>query len=260
MNPVALRLAYDGTDFAGWQQQPDQPTIQGLVQRCLDLVHGEPPGAIALVGAGRTDAGVHALGQVASYLPPTPRPPEVLHHALAGLLPEAIRVLDVWSAPEGFHARRSARSKVYRYRILNRPLALPFETRWSWWVQRPLDIPAMRAAAHHFVGRRDFAALASAGGQCATTVRTLRTLSVAAAADGTIVVEAEADGFLYRMVRNLAGFLVETGLGRRQPAAAEEVLRSRRRPRGGLTAPARGLCLVRVAYDDEAGQESAAFY
>ncbi len=248
MSPTALLLAYDGSEFAGWQIQPGRPTIQGRLQRTLDQLHGVAAGSVTLSGAGRTDAGVHATGQVATYLPPTPRGPGTIHMALSGLLPEAIRVLDVWSAPAEFHARRSAAGKVYRYRIINRPFVLPFELRWSWWIRRPLRVDPMQDAAATFVGRRDFAALASAGGQTKTTVRTVRRLVLTAPAPGTIDLEIEADGFLYRMVRNLVGFLAEIGAGRRSPADAAALLASRSRVAGGVTAPARGLCLARVIY------------
>ncbi len=248
MTPTALLLAYDGSEFAGWQVQPGRPTIQGLVQKALDQVHGVAPGVVTLSGAGRTDAGVHATGQVASYLPPTPREPETVHMALSGLLPEAIRVLEAWGAPAGFHARRSAAGKIYRYRIVNRPFVLPFELRWSWWIRRPLSVEPMQQAAATFVGRHDFAALAATGGQTKTTVRTVRRLVLTAPAPGTIDLEIEADGFLYRMVRNLVGFLAETGAGRRAPGDAAALLASRSRVAGGVTAPARGLCLARVIY------------
>jgi tRNA pseudouridine38-40 synthase len=214
----------------------------------LEVVHGGSGVRISLAGAGRTDAGVHALGQVASYEPPTARRPGALLLALGGLLPEAIRVLDVWEAPPGFHARRSAIGKVYRYRIVNRRLILPFESPWSWWIQRPLDVGAMREAARGFVGRRDFAALVTAGGQSKTTVRTIRRLDVVETTSGVIDIEVEADGFLHRMVRNLTGFLAEVGAQRRRPEDVRNLLASRRRSEGGVTAPARGLCLVRVLY------------
>jgi tRNA pseudouridine38-40 synthase len=185
---------------------------------------------------------------VASYEPPTPRRPGALLLALGGLLPDTIRVLEVREAPAEFHARRSAIGKVYRYRLVNRPLMLPFESRWSWWIRRPLDVEAMRQAARRFVGRRDFAALVTAGGQSQTTVRTIQRLEVVEKGAGVIEIEVDADGFLYRMVRNLTGYLAEVGAHRRPPEDADRLLASRRRSAGGVTAPAQGLCLVRVRY------------
>ncbi len=246
--PVALVVAYDGREFAGWQVQPDHPTVQGVLEVALGRVHGVSPGTVRIVGAGRTDAGVHALGQVASYLPPTPRSPEVLRAALAGLLPETVRVLAVREMPAEFHARGSAAGKVYRYRVVNRELALPFEAPFAWHVRAPLDLAAMRAAAAHLVGRHDFAAFQTAGSPTETTVRTLHRLDVRERPGGVVEVEAVADGFLYRMVRNLVGLLVEVGLGRRPPDDAARVLAARDRSAAGRTAPARGLCLVRVLY------------
>jgi len=246
--PVALVVAYDGRDFAGWQVQPDHPTVQGVLEAALDRVHGVAPGTVRIVGAGRTDAGVHALGQVASYHPPTPRSPDVLRAALAGLLPETVRVLAVREMPGEFHACRSATGKVYRYRLVNRELALPFEAPFAWHVRALLDLGAMRAATAHLVGRHDFAAFQTAGSPTETTVRTVRRLEVRERPGGIVEVEAEADGFLYRMVRNLVGLLVEVGLGRRLPEDAARVLAARDRSAAGRTAPARGLCLVRVLY------------
>ncbi len=246
--PLALVVAYDGRPFAGWQVQPDRPTVQGIVESALARVHGVPEGTVRIVGAGRTDAGVHALGQVASYVPPTPRRPEVLRTALAGLLPREVRVLAVREMPPAFHACRSATGKVYRYRIVNREIVLPFEDPWAWHVRAPLDRAAMGAAAARLVGRHDFAAFQTAGSPSATTVRTLRRLAVRERPGEVVEIEAEGDGFLYRMVRNLVGLLVEVGLGRRPPGDAARVLASGRRSAAGVTAPARGLCLVRVLY------------
>jgi tRNA pseudouridine38-40 synthase len=174
-----------------------------------------------------------------------------LLHALAGLLPDSVRVLEARRLPASFHACRSATGKLYRYRIVNRRVALPFESPWAWLVRTPLDLGAMRAAAGRLVGRHDFSAFASAGGQQETTVRTLRRLELAERPGGVLELDAEADGFLYRMVRNLAGFLVDVGLGRRCADEAPEVLASRDRRRAGSTAPPRGLCLVRVDYGPE---------
>lgn len=246
--PLALLVSYDGTSLHGWQFQPNCTTVQGLLQEALDKVHGVAPGTVSIVGSGRTDAGVHALGQVASYYPPTPREPATLLAALFRLLPEEVRVLDAWRAAPGFHACRSAAGKIYRYRIVNRPLILPFENRWAWHQRQPLDLGAMRAAAAQLVGTHDFAAFATAGGQSETTVRTLRRLDVVEHTGGIVEIEAEADGFLYRMVRNLTGLLVEIGRGRRPAADAARVLASLDRGTAGMTAPARGLCLVRVLY------------
>lgn len=253
---MALVLAYDGTDYAGWQVQPNAPTIQGEVEAALARVHGVNPGELRVAGSGRTDAGVHALGQVASYRPPSTRAPHVLETALLDLLPPAVRVLAARSMPEDFHARRSATGKIYRYRIVNRRVMLPFEARYAWHVTRRLDIDAMRDAARSLVGRHDFAAFASTGGQAESTTRDIRRLDVRLCGGGIVEIEAEADGFLYHMVRNITGLLVDIGTGRRLPAESARILASRRRDALSVGAPPQGLCLQRVVYDHAPGFEA----
>ena len=246
----ALELAYDGTDFAGWQLQPHAPTVQGCVESALATVHGEESGRIPIVGAGRTDSGVHALGQVAGYRQPSPRSAETLRLALDKLLPASVRLVRIGPVPASFHACKSATGKIYRYRVVNRALMLPFERHYSWHIKIPLDLGSMREAARSIEGRHDFAAFASAGGQSKTTVRTLRRLAIREDGGGVLEIEAEADGFLYRMVRNLTGLLVEIGMGRRDPGEARHILESRERAEACVCAPPQGLCLVRVFYDE----------
>jgi len=248
---TALVVAYDGGPFAGWQLQPGRPTVQGSLEAALSAIHGAPRDAVAIVGAGRTDAGVHALGQVATYRAPNRRELPELLHGLAGLLPDSIRVVGARRLPAPFHACRSATGKLYRYRVINRRIALPFESPWAWLVRPPLDVEAMRKAAGQLVGEHDFSAFASAGGQQENGIRTLRRLALVERPGGVLELDAEADGFLYRMVRNLAGFLVDVGLGRRRAEEAAEVLASCDRRCAGGTAPPRGLCLVRVDYGSE---------
>ncbi len=252
--PVALVIAYDGTSFAGWQEQPGHETVQGTLKRALAEIHGVPADELKTVGAGRTDAGVHALGQVASYRPPTERPVRVVERALTGLLPPTIRVLRAREMPHEFHALGAAEGKLYRYRIVQRATILPFESRWSWHVPRRLDVGAMREAAARLRGRRDFAPLSATGSTASTTVRDLRRLDVVRREDGVVEIDALADGFLYKMVRILTGLLVEIGAGRRAP---DDVGLDRRRgasPRPIRTAPPQGLCLVRVDYPERLGE------
>lgn len=249
---VALELAYDGRPFAGWQLQPDAPTVQGTLERALARLYGceGSGGRVPVVGAGRTDAGVHALGQVAAFRAPAERGAEELAAGLDALLPPELRVLRLAPAPERFHPCRDAIGKLYRYRIVNRRVMLPFESPWAWHVKAPLELEPVREAAARLEGRHDFASFATSGGQSETTVRQLRRLEPHAGPDGAWVIEAEADGFLYRMVRNLVGLLVEVGLERRAPEEATAVLEARRRSAAGRTAPPQGLCLVRVDYGD----------
>lgn len=255
MRVLKLTLAYDGTAYVGWQRQQNGISIQGLIEDALARIEGS---AVVVTGAGRTDAGVHALGQVASVRLRHPIDRASLRRALNARLPDDVRVLDVVEARPDFHARFGARSKTYRYRIVTGDLVSPFERRYGWHVGQPLDVDAMVAAAGHLVGTHDFAAFRAAGSRTATTVRTIARLditrarpSMAAAADphaAVITLEIEGDGFLRHMVRTIAGTLVEVGAGRRDPPSVEATLASRDRAEAGPTAPPDGLFLVGVEY------------
>lgn len=243
---VALVVAYDGGPFNGWQFQPGQPTVQGELERVLRIVHGDP--GLAVAGAGRTDTGVHALGQVASFFQSVPRSAEKLLGGLARLLPASIRVLACRTMPPRFHPCRSSLGKIYRYRIIQRSQVLPFEAPWAWHVPYRLDLGAMRRAAGPLAGLHDFSTFTTQGGQSTSPVRHLRRLEIHERGDGVLEIEAEADGFLYRMVRNITGYLVDVGRGRFPAESAGEVLAARDRREAGRTAPAQGLCLFRVLY------------
>ncbi len=242
---VALLLEYDGSDFAGWQRQPAEArTVQGTLEAGLGEIAGTP---IPVTGAGRTDAGVHALGQVASL--PAPRlAPRELRRALNGVLPRDLAVRAAVLAPHGFDARRDARGKRYRYRIWNARVRSPLRARFAHHEPRPLDLAAMRAAAAPLLGRRDFASFQAAGSAVETTVRCLGRLEIRGAAGAEIDLVVEGDGFLRHMVRNVAGTLIEVGLGRRTAGSLPELLAARDRSAAGPTAPARGLTLLRVHY------------
>lgn len=242
-----LVLEYDGTDFEGWQVQPGGArTVQGTLEGALArLAHG---GAVAVFGAGRTDAGVHAEGQVASARAQTRLEPDALRRALNALLPRDLAVLDATRAPDSFHARRDARSKLYRYRLWTGPTRSPLRERTSVWVARPLDLGIMQRAAAHLVGTHDFASFRAAGGTGRTSVRTLTRVELEGEAGGELCVEVEGTGFLRHMVRNLVGTLLEVGRGRRDADSMPGLLAARNRRAGGPTAPARGLTLVRVEY------------
>lgn len=249
MGVLKLVLAYDGTDFVGWQRQKAGRSVQAVVEAALEPLAGRP---VTVVGAGRTDAGVHALAQVAHVVLERALDPAVVQRALNATLPLDVRVTAASEAPPGFHARFGARRKVYRYTIREAPWVPPFEYRYVWHVTDPLDETAMRAAAASLVGRHDFSAFRSLGSRVQTTIRTVFRLDVGAVGDEPgrrIVVDVEADGFLRHMVRTIVGTLVEVGLGRRSPEDVARVLASGDRARAGPTAPARGLMLVRVDYD-----------
>jgi tRNA pseudouridine38-40 synthase len=248
MTTFRLTLAYDGTDFAGWQRQPAKRTIQGQLEEALERITGQRPKCVA---SGRTDAGVHALGQVVSFASATRLVPPVLTKALNAELPEDLHVFEVAHAPNEFHALRDAVRKRYRYVIEDGRLRDLFERRYLWHIYQRLDIEAMQAAAAPLIGTHDFTSYETSGSPRLTTVRTVLDLTVERHhADLTerILIEVEADGFLYNMVRNIVGTLVEVGKGKQSAAWPAEVLALRDRTKAGMTAPAQGLFLVGVEY------------
>ncbi len=249
-----LTLAYDGGAYAGWQVQPGQPTVQGEVERALQRILGAP---VRVNGSGRTDAGVHALGQVAHFDDPRGLPLPRLLAALNALLPPDVRARDLALVDPGFHALHSARGKTYFYqlhlvpRAAGRRAALaalpPLRRRTFHAVPGGLDVVAMRRAAALLVGTRDFTALSKAMAPGRTTVKTVRSVRVLRVPDG-LRLFATADGFLYGMMRLLAGLLVEVGRGRLAAAAVPELLAAADRSRAPPLLPAHGLFLWRVQY------------
>lgn len=249
MRTLRLTLRYEGTDFHGWQIQPSQPTIQGHVIKAAERVLGAP---VKVTGASRTDAGVHALGQVASLATDSRIAPDALARALNALLPEAIRVLDAREAPAGFDARRSARGKRYAYLIDQGAPRDPFRRRYAWHVGRRLDAGAMADGLHRLRGRHDFSAFCAAAGRDRSPICTVRSTRVVVRRRWLAVL-ISADSFLHHMVRNAVGSLVEVGRGAAPAAWISEVMASRDRRRAGPTAPPEGLVLVRVLYGVEPG-------
>jgi tRNA pseudouridine38-40 synthase len=244
MRTIKLTVAYDGTDFVGWQRQGRGTSVQGLIEEALSTIDGAP---VTLHGAGRTDAGVHALAQVATARIASPIEDWQLARALNAHLPESIRVTGLSTVPDGFHARFSAVSKAYEYRIWNARTLPPFVRLYSWHVIEPLDLEAMRAATPAIVGEHDFAAFRSARSINHTTVRAIT--SAGWKVDGpALTFEIEGKGFLRYMVRSLVGTLVEIGRGARPAEDMARLLASRDRSGAGRTAPARGLFLVKVDY------------
>jgi tRNA pseudouridine38-40 synthase len=244
-----LTLAYDGTAYAGWQVQADARTIQAELESALNCVTGE---RIRAVASGRTDAGVHALGQVVSFSSETARSTDVLRKALDANLPRDIVVLRVEEAPQGFHAIRDALRKRYRYVIQDGPICDVFAQRYAWFVPQSLDVPAMREASHSLVGTHDFTSFEASGSPRATSVRTITDLTLARPSSDfldRVVIEVEADGFLYNMVRNIIGSLVEVGRGKQTPVWIADVLQAKDRKIAGMTAPPQGLFLVNVEYN-----------
>lgn len=240
-----LTLEYDGRGFEGWQRQPDGArTVQGCLESALAELVGEP---VAVVGAGRTDAGVHAEGQVASAALATRLDAATLRRALNARLPRDLAVVEAHVGPEDFHARRWARSKLYRYRIWNGPDRSP-RREGSWLhVPRTLDLASMARAAGDLEGHHDFTTFRAAGSSVKTSDRTLHRVVIRGEKGGEIELEFAGSGFLRHMVRNLVGTLVEVGLGRRDPTSMPSLLAARDRSLAGPTAAACGLCLVSVA-------------
>jgi tRNA pseudouridine38-40 synthase len=241
---IRVLVAYDGTDFAGWQHQPGQRTVQGVLQDAVRQMTGEE---VRVQGAGRTDAGVHADGQVASFPLAARIPERGLLRGLNSILPPDVALLEVAEAPPQFDARFSARGKVYRYRIWNHLVRSPLHARTTWHCRPVLDMAAMRAAARELVGEHDFRAFRAADCERRTTVRVIRRLDIDR--QGALLsLEVEATAFLKNMVRILVGTLVDLGRGRIAPAAIARMLQTGDREAGGVTAPPQGLTLLRVIY------------
>jgi tRNA pseudouridine38-40 synthase len=240
-----LTVAYRGTEFSGWQRQIAKRTVQECLETALEKIWGQK---ISLQGSGRTDTGVHALGQVASFNAPRLHTESVLQRALNANLPHDVRVVKCRLVSPAFHARFDAVGKTYRYLILNRLVQDPFTLDTHWHVPRPLDLPAMRRAARLLLGKHDFASFTSNPGyERESKVRTMRRASITR--DGSVLVfHSTADGFLYRMVRNLVGGLVKVGLGKITVDDFGKILRARSRSEAPATAPACGLYLVDVKY------------
>ena len=244
MSVVRLDIAYDGTDFHGWARQPGVRTIEGALTEALGKLLGEEP---KLSVAGRTDAGVHAEGQVASFVAPGEFDLERARRALNRMLGPEVSIRRARRAPDGFDARFSATGREYRYDIATSETPDPFVARFVWERPGTLRVAAMRAAARPLIGEHDFASFCRAPDPPASTVRTLRKVSVGA--DGTrVIVRAQADSFLHQMVRSLVGTLVRAGEGRLDAAGVAEILVARDRGGASVIAPPHGLSLVRVRY------------
>lgn len=245
MRTLKITLAYDGSRFVGWQRQADGESIQGLLEDALARFEGGP---VTVHGAGRTDAGVHALGQVASARVTFAHDVSTLTRALNAHLRPEVRVVSVADADEAFHARFSSRAKTYRYQIRNTAVADPFDRAFVWHLPEPLAVESMALASASLVGTHDFGAFRSVGSEVASSVRTV-TRSEWRQNDGLLTYEISGDGFLRHMVRAIVGTLVEIGRGWRQPEDIPALLAGGTRAHAGATAPPHGLFLVSVDYD-----------
>jgi tRNA pseudouridine38-40 synthase len=246
MPTYRLTLEYDGEGFQGWQLQVGEcRTVQGVLEAAVARVAGE---RARVEASGRTDAGVHAEGQVASLRLESAPEADHLRRALNGVLPRDVAVVGAARAPDGFHARRDARSKLYRYRVWNGRDRSPLRERRALCLARPLDLPAMRQAARAFEGTHDFSSFQAAGSALASAERRLLSLEVTGRAGAGVDLLFEGEGFLRHMVRILTGTLLAVGSGRWGPEDMPAILAARDRSKAGATAPARGLTLVAVRY------------
>ena len=245
MKRVGLIVAYDGTNYCGWQVQPNGITIQGELNRCLSELLGEE---IETIGASRTDAGVHAMGNVAVFDTETRMPGEKISYALNQRLPEDIRIQLSEEMPMDFHPRYCDSVKTYEYRILNRRFQIPTERLYSYFYHYKLDEKKMREATSYLIGRHDFASFCGAGAQVKSTVRTIRSVEVERFGD-MVTIRISGEGFLYNMVRIIAGTLIEIGNGQYPPERMQEILDARDREWAGPTAPAKGLTFLGIQYE-----------
>jgi tRNA pseudouridine38-40 synthase len=244
---IKLVIAYDGTDFHGWQRQPETRTVQGMIEQAARRVALHQ---VNVIGSGRTDAGVHAAGQVANFYTTSPIPTQNLRRAIGARLPKDVTLIHVCEVPLSFNAVKSSRGKLYRYRVYNaegRPVERHLQ-RYTYHCWHHLEIEPMREAARCMVGRLDFSAMASSGSPRESNVRTVQSLQIRRIYD-EIRFDVFGRGFLYNQVRNMVGTLIEVGRGHWPPERVASIMAGRNRSQAGPTAPARGLCLQWVRYD-----------
>jgi tRNA pseudouridine38-40 synthase len=240
-----LVIEYDGGRYHGWQRQPEMQTLQETIENRISRMTGKP---VLLTASGRTDAGVHALGQTANFHSDTRIAPEALKRGLNSLLPEDIVIHELVEVHPAFHARYDAQQKTYQYHVLNRPLPSAVGRQYQWHIVRPLDLPEMIRSAACLIGTHDFKSFEGTGSPRSHTIRTIYKALFEEKRGGEIIFTITANGFLRFMVRNIVGSLVEVGIGRWSAAQFEDVLISGDRRRAGNTAPAQGLFLVEVSY------------
>ena len=245
MRNIKLLIEYDGTNYLGWQVQPKGATIQGILEERLGLLTGEK---IRLFGSGRTDSGVHAIGQVAHFKTGSSMDTHRMQRALNSLLPPDIMIQKMEEVEESFHARKHSKSKVYEYRILNRDLRSVFHRGYVWHIPQRLDFKEMGKATQYLIGEHDFSSFRSVGSPTRTTVRKVTRAEWKRGRSGLVRFEIEANGFLKQMVRAIIGTLVEVGKGKMSAVEFRRILESKERSKAGPTAPAHGLFLKEVKY------------
>jgi tRNA pseudouridine38-40 synthase len=241
---IKLLIQYDGSVYHGWAAQPGMPTIQGTLTDAIEKLTGR---RVELLGSSRTDAGVHALGQVAMFTIDSPVPTENFTRALNNMLPDDIAVMEAVEVPDSFDPISNTKSKIYRYTIYTGSIRPVMQIRYCWHRPGKLDVEAMQAAAKILLGTHDFKSFASAADTRESSIRTIITCQVAGQGEW-ITFDVQADGFLYNMVRNIVGTLVEVGRGRWTTQDIEKILAAKNRTEAGPIAPASGLCLMRIFY------------
>lgn len=246
MTNFKLIIEYDGTAYCGWQRQADVPTLQAAIETALSVMTREN---IRVIGSGRTDAGVHALGQTAHFQTRAAISPQGFQAGLNSLLPDDIVIRSCHPVPDDFHARFHARHKTYRYMIRNQSLPAAIGRQYAWHIRKKLNVAAMQAAARHIIGTHDFKSFEGSGSQRADTIRTVLFTDISQTPSGDVAFVVTATGFLRYMVRNLTGTLVDVGLAKISPDDFRAVLAARDRDRAGPTAPPHGLCLMSVFYN-----------
>ena len=246
MRNIRLTISYDGTNYCGWQRQKKRGTIQGTIEEVLERLLQEE---VKLIGSGRTDSGVHALSQVANFKTKSNLSLREIRRGLNGLLPKDIRIKNIISAPEKFNSRYDVLSKTYQYIISHQES--PFLQHYACFCPTQLNLPAMRKAAKALLGKHDFKAFQAAGSRIKDSVRSIKKLSIRkkkTTLANLILIEIEADGFLYKMARNIIGTLFEVGKGKKVPQDIKKILDKKNRKFAGPTAPAKGLYLKEVKY------------
>lgn len=253
MRRIKLTVAYDGTDYCGWQIQPNGITVEAVLNRALSRLTREE---LRVIGASRTDAGVHARGNIAVFDTASAIPAKRFAYAVNPLLPEDIVVVNSEEVPETWHPRYQNSVKTYEYHILNREMPDPLRRKYTWHVSFPLDIDKMRTAAAYLKGGHDFQSFCSIHTEAKTTVRTVYSLNIEQEGE-EIIIRISGNGFLYNMVRIIAGTLVEVGRGFRTPESVRDMLKDCNREKAGATAPPQGLVLAGIRYGKVSVLETA---
>lgn len=241
-------IAYDGTEFLGWQVQPGKRTVQGELEKAVNRMAKYPDPALKVHGSGRTDAGVHALGQVAHFDLPFEIPEEGVRKGLSTILPYDVEIKQIQRVDSDFHAQYSAHTKTYRYRLTNREFRDPFRRNYTGYWPRHLNVATMQMAIGDYVGEHDWQSFAAAGYQAKTTVRTVTRATLEQVADDELIFEFTGTGFLYNQIRIMVGVLLEIGMGSRSVHDIPRLLAAKDRQQARLTAPASGLYLKSVDY------------